>query len=264
MEAESFYDENAPQEWERLERHRTEFAVTLKVLNEFLPSTPCSVLDIGSGPGRYAIELTRLGYEVTLMDVSNESLKLAKEKADEAGVSIKAYIYGNALSVSQCVSGLFDAVLLMGPLYHLLSSTERRKAVQEVMNVLRSGGKLFASFITLYAPFRDAAKNAPEWLIKNADYAHRMLETGLHDKPTHWAKAYFARPDEIVPLMESYGLKTLGLVGCEGIVAGHEEKVNDLDGEDWMAWVELNYQLGQEPSLYGASDHLFYIGEKSG
>jgi hypothetical protein len=57
MEAEPFYDEYAPKEWERLERHRTEFAVSLRAINEFLPQPPCSILDAGGGPGRYAIEV---------------------------------------------------------------------------------------------------------------------------------------------------------------------------------------------------------------
>ncbi|MBN1878218.1 MAG: hypothetical protein JXA33_28625 [Anaerolineae bacterium] len=69
MEAEPFYDEFAPKEWERLEQYRTEFAVSLKVINEFLPKSPCSVLDVGGGPGRYAIELARQGYSVTLLDI---------------------------------------------------------------------------------------------------------------------------------------------------------------------------------------------------
>ena len=48
--------------------------------------------------------------------------------------------------------------------------------------------------------------------------------------------------------------------GCEGLVAGHEEAVNALEGEAWEAWVALNYRLGREPSLYGAADHLLYSG----
>jgi S-adenosylmethionine-dependent methyltransferase len=264
MEAEPFYDEFASQEWDRLERHRTEFAVTLKALSEFMPAAPCSVLDIGGGPGRYAIELACLGYDVVLMDISKESLKLAKEKAEQAGVSIRAYVHGNALSASECVSELFDAVLLMGPLYHLLLKAERLQAVLEGMRILKPGGRFFASLITRFAPFRDSAKNIPHWLLENYDYALQMLVTGLHDKPTDWAKAYFTHPDEIKPLMESCGLKTLQLIGCEGIVAGHEEMVNELEGEAWEAWVELNYRFGMEPSLYGALDHLFYIGEKPG
>jgi S-adenosylmethionine-dependent methyltransferase len=63
--------------------------------------------------------------------------------------------------------------------------------------------------------------------------------------------------------MEAAGFATLALIGCEGLVAGHEEKVNALQGEAWQRWVDLNYRLGQEPSLHGAADHLLYIGRKA-
>jgi len=51
-------------------RHRTEFAVTMRALADHLPPPPARVLDCGGGPGRYAIELARQGYEVTLFDLS--------------------------------------------------------------------------------------------------------------------------------------------------------------------------------------------------
>ncbi|NCF64652.1 MAG: hypothetical protein GWP61_01680 [Chloroflexi bacterium] len=42
---------------------------------------------------------------------------------------------------------------------------------------------------------------------------------------------YFAHPGEIRPLMESAGSETLILIGCEGIVAGREEAINQVEGE---------------------------------
>ena len=62
--------------------------------------------------------------------------------------------------------------------------------------------------------------------------------------------------------MEQAGFARLGLIGCEGVVAGHEEKINQLQGQEWELWVELNYRLGQEATLYGAADHLLYVGER--
>ncbi|MDP9311783.1 MAG: class I SAM-dependent methyltransferase, partial [Chloroflexota bacterium] len=59
---EHFYNTNAHAEWMRLDRHRTEFAVTLRALAEFLPPPPATLLDVGGGPGRYAITLARQGY----------------------------------------------------------------------------------------------------------------------------------------------------------------------------------------------------------
>ena len=82
------YDSDPAAEWARMDRHRTEFAVTLRALHEYLPRPPARVLDCGGGPGRYAIELARQGYEVVLFDLSAGNLALAREKAAEAGVAL--------------------------------------------------------------------------------------------------------------------------------------------------------------------------------
>ncbi len=68
-EVEAFYDRNAQNEWDRLDRHKTEFAITLRALEEYMPRPPQDVLDIGGGPGRYSIALANRGYKVTLMRV---------------------------------------------------------------------------------------------------------------------------------------------------------------------------------------------------
>ena len=262
MEAEAFYDQVAGNEWGRLERHRTEFAVTLKALDEYLPRPPCPVLDVGGGPGRYAIALAQRGYAVTLLDISGQSLALAQDKAAEAGVALQEVVHASAVDLGELHDAAFGGVLLMGPLYHLLPAAERARAVREALRVLRPGGRLFAAFITRYAPFRVAATKNPRWLGAHPDYTQQLIDTGQHDQPTTFAQAYYAWPHEVIPFMEGCGLTTLSLIGCEGVVAGHEEGVNELDGDEWAAWVDLNYELGQQPSLHGASDHLLYVGQK--
>lgn len=262
---EQYYDKSANEEWRRLERRRTEYAITLKALMHWLPAPTASIIDIGGGPGRYAIDLARLGYSVTLVDVSSECLNLAKKKAEKAQVSLAACVHGDAIELNEFKSESFDAVLLLGPLYHLIKRSERDQALREAVRVLRKSGRLFAAFITRFAPFRFVAIGDPAWLLGHEEYAKQLLETGVHDKPPEtFTNAYYVQPEEVIPFMEQHGLKTLSLIGCEGVIAGHEEKVNELEAEAWEAWVDLNYRLGQEPSLYGASDHLLYIGEKSG
>ena len=139
----------------------------------------------------------------------------------------------------------------------------RKAAVKEAGRVLKPGGILFAAFITRFAPFRHAASEEACWMIDHNEYAWELLEDGKHVKGEQFPSAYFAHPDEIQPLMESIGFQTKSILGCEGIVAGHENLVNQLLGERWEKWVDLNYVLGQEPSLYGASDHILYVGQKS-
>ena len=95
-----YYDLQPEREWARLERHRTEFAVTMRALAAYLPRPPARVLDCGGGPGRYAIELARRGYQVTLFDLSSACLKLAETKAAEAGVALTSYEQGTAAQLS--------------------------------------------------------------------------------------------------------------------------------------------------------------------
>jgi len=259
---EGHYDQNALDEWGRLERHPTEFAVTMLALAADLPVPPAKIADIGGGPGRYAIALAGKGYAVTLIDLSRGSLALAREKAEAAGVMLDATIHANALDLSGLASSTYDAVLLFGPLYHLLVEEERLRAVREAMRLLRPGGLLFATFVTRFAQFRWAAYYDAAWLARDREYAEQFLATGIHRHPDLFTDAYFAHPDEIVPFMETTGLSTVRMVGCQGAVSHNEERVNQLEGDDWAYWAQLNYRLGQEPSMFGASDHLLYVGCK--
>ncbi len=261
-QVERYYDQNAVDEWQRLERHRTEFAVTMLALEESLPPPPARIADIGGGPGRYAIALAKKGYAVTLVDLARENLGLAQDKAREAGITLEAVVHANALDLSELAAGAYDAVLLMGPLYHLLAKEERKQAIQQALRVLRPGGLLAAAFITRFAQFRWAARFDPQWLPHDRAYTEQFVETGRHRLPGLFTDAYFAHPDEVVPLMEAEGLATVHLQGCEGAVSHLEEGINSLEGEDWNYWVQLNYHIGQEPSMYGASDHLLYVGRK--
>jgi S-adenosylmethionine-dependent methyltransferase len=262
---ENHYDKNAEGEWERLLRHRTEFGVTLKALTQHLPAPPATVLDIGGGPGRYAIALSQRGYTVTLLDLAQSNLALAREKAAEAGLTFAEVVQGNALALPDLVSAPFDVVLLLGPLYHLLKEAERKTAVSQAAQVLKPGGVIFAAFITRWAGFRDmAAKGRLDWLTENPDRAAMLLQTGknLAVPGSLFPNSYFAHPDEVLPLLESQGFETEALLGCEGVVAGHEMYVNELEGDLWQQWLDLNYRLGHEPFLFGASDHLLYVGRK--
>lgn len=260
---ERYYDAGAQHEWERQDRHRTVFAVTWRALDDYLPEPPAAILDIGGGPGRYSVGLARRGYAVTLFDLAHNNLAFAQARAAEAGVELAGRAQGNALDLSRFADAGFDAVLLMGPLYHLLELDHRRTAVREACRVLKPGGLIFASFITRYAPLCDLARSAPGLLLDRwGDYS-RILETGQHQVGTTGAgftDAYFAHPSEAKPLMEEAGFASLDLIACEGVVSMVQEQLNSLTGEVWERWVDLNYRLGKDPSVHGTAAHLLYVG----
>ncbi len=260
-----YYDEQVEREWERLERHRTEYAVTFRALADYLPSPPSAVLDVGGGPGRYSVELAARGYRVTLLDLSPRSVEFACEKARERGVHLDA-AQGTATDLSRFADGSFGAVLLMGPLYHLIDGADRQRAVREAWRVLAPGGVVFVSYITRYARLRDAANRRAGEILAARQRWERTLETGiaLPSFGDGFTAAYLARPTEVCSQLEAAGFETLDLIAAEGLTDGIAEGIEALPGEAWDAWVDLNYRLGRDPSVHGAASHLVYVGRSRG
>ena len=75
------------------------------------------------------------------------NLAFAQEKAAEAGVTLAEVVSGNALNLAQFADESFDAVLLLGPLYHLVVEDQRRSAVRESLRILKPGGVLAAALL---------------------------------------------------------------------------------------------------------------------
>ncbi|MBI5285428.1 MAG: class I SAM-dependent methyltransferase [Chloroflexi bacterium] len=260
---ERYYDSAAGSEWLRLERDRVEFAVTLRALDEYLPPAPARVLDIGGGPGRYAIELTRRGYEVTLADISEAELALATAKAAEAGITLAGVRRADARDLREFADATFDAVLLMGPLYHLLDESDRQRAVNETVRVARPGGIVAATNITRYAAIRWWAKHHPMQVIDHPSVYEEQIATGRTQDAVGFTDVYLMHPAELTALFRETRVEHIVTVACEGVVSMIHEKINALEGEAWEHWVDLNYRLGKDPDTHGLAEHLLYIGRKS-
>lgn len=89
------------------------------------------------------------------LDLSGKNIRQALKRAEEAGVKLDSCIHGDALRLSNiCIKRSSLMVLLMGPLYHLLRREDREKALWEALRVLKPGGLIFASFISIMRPYR--------------------------------------------------------------------------------------------------------------
>ena len=131
------YDESG-----RLDKPRgaVEFLRTMEIVGRFLPPPPARLLDVGGGPGRYALEFQNAGYDVELVDVLEAHVAQAKV----AGVKLAAV--GDARNLRQADASA-DAVLLLGPLYHLTERRDRVRAWTEAARVVRPDGVVIGAAI---------------------------------------------------------------------------------------------------------------------
>jgi SAM-dependent methyltransferase len=259
----AFYNSDPEREHCRLEQHQLEYDLTWRYLNQYLPSQG-AILEIGAATGRYTLELAKRGYMLTAVDLSAALIEGCRKSIADEGLERQVrLVVADARDLGEVAEKGFDAVLLMGPLYHLIVEADRKAALKEAFDRLREGGIIFSSFISRFGIMGDLLKNIPSWIEDQAE-VRSLLERGKRpdDFPRGGFRGYFAQISEIAPLHEAIGFETLTVVGVEPAISADDESYNKLQGKQRQLWLELFYEISAERSIIGASRHLLYIGKK--
>ncbi len=125
---------------------RVEFARTIEVLEHALPPAPATIADIGCGPGRYVSWLVDAGYEV----IARDPVAAHIDQVQGLPVVEVDAAVGDARSIDLADDSV-DAVLLLGPLYHLPAAEDRSQALAEASRIVRPGGVVVAAGILRWA-----------------------------------------------------------------------------------------------------------------
>jgi SAM-dependent methyltransferase len=257
-----YYDSYVEKESIRLERHQQERDITWRYLDKYLPHQG-SILEIGAAAGAYTIPLAKKGYKVTAVDLSPNLIETCKKRVAEERLGKKVTCFvADARELTGVPGKNYDAVLLMGPLYHLIDKADREKVVREAYLRLKRDGVVFSAFVSRYGIWGNIMTALPH-LIDRQEDLRSVLEKGKEVcVPEGGFRSYFATPEEIKPLHEKAGFKTLVLAGAEPANTVSDEAYKNLEGEKRKLWLDLLFTISTQPSIIGASDHLLYIGVK--
>lgn len=111
-----------------------EFLTTMHYIETYLKPGD-RVLEVGAGTGRYSHALARQGYTVDAVELVEHNIKVFRENTQE-NENIRV-IQGDALDLSAFEDHTYDMTLLLGPLYHLYSLEDKRRAVSEALRVTK-------------------------------------------------------------------------------------------------------------------------------
>ena len=244
-----------------------EFARTCEVIARYFPGPPADVLDIGGGPGVYACWLARQGYRVQLVDAMPLHVEQARRaSARQPDYPLAATAVGDARRLDDADQSA-DAVLLMGPLYHLTERSDRLAAWREARRVLRPGGIVLAAAISRFASTLDGLRMAAFDDPAFATIAERDLRDGQHrnptDDPRYFTTAYFHHPDELASEAGEAGLRhelTLGVEGPGWFLQNFDDWWSDVGRRDRL--LKVARAVESEPSLLGLSAHLLTLARK--
>lgn len=260
----AYYEQRGESEWHRLDNPYeglVEQAVHGRALAGLLPAGG-RVLDIGGGPGKWTIWMLRRGHRVVLGDLAPGLLEIARRELDLAGLTADAVLELDARDLSRFEDGEFDAVLSMGPLYHLVDAADRARAVQEARRVLRPGGLLIATVMTRY-PW--ALEALLEYGSARLPEVRAALENGVfrNPGPGRFTEAYLFRAGDIAPFFEAAGFQTVRVLASQGFLQLVQERAAELrerDQEAYEALVDMAYEAADDPSILGITNHVLYAG----
>lgn len=257
----AYYEQG--EEQERLDAGvgELEFLRTTQMVLDRLPSPPAAVADIGGGPGRYTLWLAGIGYRVEHRDLMPLHVTQLREASrDVTGIHTAV---GDARSLDLGDSSV-DAVLLMGPLYHLSDRADRVRALREAARIVRPGGPVFAAAISRWAVREDGLlrmrlyEQYPE-LLQRID----EVEQAGQVPPLHEAgfAANTHRPEELRAELIDAGLREVAVASVEGpAFLLHDLPERLADPRDREVVLDAARVLGEVPELMGIGPHLLATG----
>jgi S-adenosylmethionine-dependent methyltransferase len=252
-------------EWGRLDSPEgvRELARASEILTENLPPNS-RILDLGGGPGRYAIALARSSHRVVLADLSRTQLDIARGKVAEAGMSalVESYDEVNATDLSIYADASFDAVVAFGPFYHLTSDAERRQTAREIRRVLTLGGHAFVAFVPRVAGLMgliDRAATTPAQVSVDAFRAAADVGVFSNTATSGFQEGYYPTPTEMAQLFESSGFHIDDMLSLKSIACDRGTQVARLDASLQSEVERIARKLCRQPEVIATSGHALLI-----
>ncbi|MGW4460831.1 class I SAM-dependent methyltransferase [Micromonospora sp. NPDC004704] len=237
---------------------RLEYLRTWDVLTRVLPGAPAEVLDVGGATGVYAGPLAEAGYRVHVVDPVPEHVVAA---ASRPGVTAEV---GDARELPVPDASV-DAVLLLGPLYHLLEREQRVSAWREAKRAVRPGGVVVAAMICRWASMFDGFVHGYYDDPSFRELVEGVLVDGVHrnvdPEKSFFTSAYFHDPAEVAGEVTDSGLVVERAVAVEGPLwqAGPRLAGILADPDRTELMLDMLRRVEEEPTLLGASSHFLAV-----
>ena len=236
---------------------RVEYLTTMRYIHRYLRPGD-RVLELGAGTGRYSLALAGEGFDVTAVELVENNLRKLRAGITP-GMRLRA-LQGNALDLSELTSETYDVTLLLGPLYHLLTETDKRRALAEALRVTKPGGVLMAAWCVTDGPMIN--------FTFRLDRYKDLTESGILDPATwrfHPEKGFLfehVTRAEIDRLMAGFPVDRLHYVATDGLLSFLQKEMEEMNEETFQALLRYHFTVCEREDLIGATAHSLDVMRK--
>jgi SAM-dependent methyltransferase len=255
-----FFDEYGDREWNRFDASamdRVNLEVHRRLLEEFVRPGD-RVLDAGAGPGRFTLELARLGATVVVGDISPAMLAQHAERTAEVEDAIEAREVLDIVDLSRFADESFDAVVCYGgPLSYVLDRAGT--ALGELLRVTRPGGHVLVSVMSLLGAARAFFAALPPMIEefgweRAVDEIFRTGDLSAQINRGHVCRLY--RWSDLERLFAGHP--------CRVVVASAANFLS-VCNEQWdERFLELEIDACREPGALDGGTHIVAVLERVG
>jgi ubiquinone/menaquinone biosynthesis C-methylase UbiE len=261
-----FFDAYGEREWDRLApdakpAERVNFEVHRRLLAEAVRPGD-SVLEVGAGPGRFTLELARLGARIRAADISPRQLELHREKTAEIEGAVEGRDLADVVDLSRYADGEFDcAVCIGGPVSYVRERAD--DAIAELARVTRPGGLVVVSVMTNVGCLVSFLRIVVDDFVPayGLDAARHVFESGELDAEVnngHHMQLYRWR--ELRALLERHGLEVVRASAANLLSTIYPDLFDGDLGEQLLAW-EL--EACAEPGALDCGTHIVAVARRA-
>ncbi|MHC5040343.1 MAG: class I SAM-dependent methyltransferase [Planctomycetota bacterium] len=198
------------------------------------------VLEIGPGPGRFTQVLANLGARIHIVDISDTQLELNRRRGERLGfgTAVEERIRGDLCDMHRFEADHFDVVLCYGgPLSYVFE--KRDLALQEIVRVLKPGGKALLSVMGLWGAVHEYLL---EVLTEVPDEENaEIIRTGDLHPETYSASQHHChmfRASELRSALEGSGLSVVSMFASNVVSGAFGDRLADIQ-KNPERWEEL-------------------------